>query len=374
MRIGLDVSPLLGTRAGVGTYVEQLVKALLSLSSEDVYYLYAPRPLPSDDLADLSKYPHARIIRCPVLLMGWRAWWDRVDIFHGMNYKLRGWGKYGSVVTIHDLALDRIPQRSRKLLGQRRSFLRGRRTALSAAHVIAVSQHTATDIAELYGVPRERITVVRNGARPDLCPISDKSLIDAVKARCGIHRGGFLLSTGGGLPRKNLTRVIEAFALVPELCENFNLVMLGEMQRDGQALYDAVERAGIQAAAVFPGHVPVEDLRVLYSSCYAFVFPSLYEGFGMPVLEAMACGAPVVCSNAAALPEVAGDAAILVEPTDTEAIASALRKLLTDPSLRQELRRRGRERAKAFSWERSARELLNVYEGLTMQASPKKTP
>ena len=373
MRIGLDVSPLLGTRAGVGTYVEQLVKALLSLPPEHVYCLYTPRPLLGDDVAALGKYPHARIIRCPVLLMGWRAWWDRVDIFHGMNYKLRGWGRYGGVVTIHDLALDRIPQRSRKLLGQRRSFLRGRRTALHATHVIAVSQHTATDVAELYGVPRERITVVRNGARADFYPISDKALIEAVKSRCGIHRAGFLLSTGGGHPRKNLTRVIEAFSRVPELRENFNLVIVGEMQRDGQALYDAVERAGIHAAAVFPGHVPVEDLRVLYSSCHAFVFPSLYEGFGMPVLEAMACGAPVVCSNAAALPEVAGDAAILVEPTDAEGIASALRTLLADPSLSQELRRRGRERAKAFSWERSARELLNVYQRL-MWGDGEKAP
>jgi glycosyltransferase involved in cell wall biosynthesis len=364
MRFALDVSPLVGTRAGVGNYVERLVRALIATSPEHQYFLYTPHPLPDSDVAVLNKFSNAKIVHCPGWLMGSRARWDGVDIFHGMNYKLRGWGRYGGVVTIHDLALDRIPQPSRKLFGQQASFRRGRRTALRASRVIAVSQHTASDIAALYGVPRERIAVVMNGSGGEFYPIVDNRVLDSVKARFGIVRGDFILATGGAEPRKNIARVIEAFGRVPGLRESFQLIIVGGVERRGAALDEAVRRAGLQTAVMFPGHVSPEDLRVLYSSCSAFVFPSLYEGFGMPVLEAMACGAPVICSNTSALPEVAGDAAILVEPTSAEAIAAAMVKILSSKDVREDLRRRGPIRAKAFTWERSARELLQVYAGL----------
>ena len=134
-------------------------------------------------------------------------------------------------------------------------------------------------------------------------------------------------------------------------------------------LYDATARVGLQSAVVFPGHVPPEDLRALYSACAMFVFPSLYEGFGMPVLEAMACGAPVLCSNSSALPEVAGGAAILVEPTSVEEISAAMAKVLSNKDVRDELRRAGLARAKTFTWERAARELLGVYAGLARDAA-----
>ena len=370
MRLALDVSPLVGTRAGVGTYVERLIRALIAISPEHQYYLYTPHPLPDADVAVLGKFPNAKVVRCPAWLMGRRARWDRVDIFHGMNYKLRGWGRYGGVVTIHDLALDRIPQPSRKLFGQQSSFRRGRRTALRASRVIAVSQHTASDIAELYGVPRERIAIVTNGAGGDFYPIVDKLLVDSVKARCGIVRGDFVLATGGAEPRKNIVRVLEAFGRVPGLREKFHVVVVGGVDRGSGLLHETVRRAKLQSAALFPGHVPPEDLRALYSSCYAFVFPSLYEGFGMPVLEAMACGAPVICSNTSALPEVAGDAAILVDPTSVEAIANAMARVLSSEDVREELRRRGPIRAKSFGWDRSARELLQVYADLAAEAVP----
>ena len=369
MRIGLDISPLVDTRAGVGIYVERLVKALVAASPQHRYYMYAPRALPGPDVAVFDAFSNATLVQCPVFLMGCRARWDRVDLFHGMNYKLRGWGRYGGVVTIHDLALDRIPQPSRKLFGQHRSFLRSRRTALRASRVIVVSQHTATDVAELYQVPRERIAVVPNGAGGDFYPITDKRVVDSVKVRCGLQRDDFVLATGGAQPRKNIVRVIEAFGRVPELRERFQLVVVGGLERGGGALYQAVARFGLQSAVVFPGHVPPEDLRALYSACALFVFPSLYEGFGMPVLEAMACGAPVVCSNTSALPEVAGGAAILVEPTSVEAIAAAMAKVLSNKDVRDELRCGGLARAKTFTWERAAGELLEVYAGLARDAA-----
>ena len=290
--------------------------------------------------------------------------WDRVDVFHGMNYKLRGRGRYGSVVTIHDLALDRIAQPSRKLFGQQSSFRRSRRTALRASRVIAVSQHTANDIAELYGVPVERIKVVRNGPGGDFSPVEDRAMIDSVKARCGILGDDFILVSGGAEPRKNAERVIEAFGRVPELRARFQLVVLGGLERGPEALHHAVQRAGLASAVVFAGHVPAQDLQSLYSSCSLFAFVSLYEGFGMPVLEAMACGAPVICSNTSALPEVAGDAAVLVDPTSVEAIANALVEVVSREDMRDDLRRRGRIRARSFTWELAAGELLEVYADL----------
>jgi glycosyltransferase involved in cell wall biosynthesis len=230
--------------------------------------------------------------------------------------------------------------------------------------VIAVSQHTAVDIAELYGVPVKRIKVVRNGPGGDFSSVEDRAMIDSVKARCGIHKDDFILVSGGAEPRKNVERVIEAFGRVPELRARFQLVVLGGLERGAEALYHAVQRAGLASAVVFAGHVPARDLQSLYSSCSLFVFVSLYEGFGMPVLEAMACGAPVICSNSSALPEVAGDAALFVDPASVEAIAKAIVKVISSEDIREDLCRRGQIRARSFTWERAAGELLEVYADL----------
>jgi glycosyltransferase involved in cell wall biosynthesis len=296
--------------------------------------------------------------------MGLRARWDRVDLFHGLNFKLRGWGRYGGVVTIYDLSLDRLPLPSRKLFGQRRSFLRTRRTARRASRVVTISAHSASDIVELYGVPRQRIVIVSPAVGPEFYPVVDPAVRASVKARYGIRREAFVLSGGGTESRKNIVGLIEAFARAPRLREKLNLVVVGGMGRGEEAIRSAVHRAGLEEAAIFPGHVPLEDLRVLYSSCALFAFPSLYEGFGMPVLEAMACGASVVCSNAASLPEVVGDAAVLVEPLDVEGLAAAMTRVIEDAGLREDLRRRGALRVKDFSWEQSAREQLRVYQEL----------
>ena len=364
MRIALDVSPLARNRAGIGTYVAHLLTALVRIAPEHEFFLYTPHPLPEKDHAFFDAQPHVRIVRCPAWLMGLRARWDRIDVFHGLNYKLRGWGRYGGVVTIHDLALDRLRLPSRKLFGQQRSFLRTRKTALRASRVVTVSANSARDIMELYGVLRERIAVVYNAAGPEFYPISDPAVVVAVKARCGIPRDRFILSGGGSEPRKNIPRLVEAFGRATRLLEKLNLVVVGGMERGADAILEAVRRARLDEAIIFPGHVPLKDLRVLYSSCALFAFPSLYEGFGMPVLEAMACGAPVVSSNASSLPEVVGDSALLVDPRNLEAWAQAMTRVIEDANLRDDLRRRGALRVKAFSWEQSAWEQLRVYQEL----------
>jgi glycosyltransferase involved in cell wall biosynthesis len=364
MRIALDVSPLARNRAGIGTYIAHLLTALVRIAPEHEYLFYTLHPLPEKDRTFFGSQPHVRIVHCPAMLMGLRAWWDRVDLFHGLNFKLRGWGRYGGVVTIYDLSLDRLPLLSRKLFGQPRSFLRTRRTARRASRIVTISTHSAGDIVELYGVPRERIVIVSPAVGTEFYPVVDPAMQASVKARYGIRREAFVLSGGGTEPRKNILGLIDAFGRAPRLREKLNLVVVGGMERDADAIWEAVRRARLKEATIFPGHVPLEDLRVLYSSCAHFAFPSLYEGFGMPVLEAMACGAPVVSSNVSSLPEVAGDAALLVDPCDPEAWAQAMTRVFEDVNLRDDLRRRGALRVKDFSWEQSAREQLRVYQEL----------
>jgi glycosyltransferase involved in cell wall biosynthesis len=364
MRIALDVSPLVRNRAGIGTYVSHLLTELVRVTTEHDYLFYTPQPLPEKDRAFFTSQPGVRIVTCPETLMGLRAWWDRVDLFHGLNFKLRGWGRCGGVVTIYDLSLDRVPRPSRKLFGQRRSFLRTRRTAHRASRIVTISEHSARDIVELYGVAREKITIVSPAAGPEFYPVQDPDVLAAVRARYGITRTGFVLSGGGTEPRKNLVRLIEAFGQAPRLRDSLNLVVVGGMGRGAEPIREAVRRARLEKAVIFPGYVPLEDLRALYSACVLFAFPSLYEGFGMPVLEAMACGAPVVSSNAASLPEVAGDAALLVDPLDVERLAAAMMQVVEDAGRREDLRKRGALRVKAFSWEQSARDQLRVYQDL----------
>src|SRR3989449_4727624 len=157
MAIRVECSLLARNRAGIGTYVAHLLTSLVRLAPEHEFLLYTPDPLPQKDHAFFIAQPHVRVVRCPTLLMGLQARWDRVDIFHGLNFKLRGWGRFGGLVTIYDLSLDRLPQPSRKLFGQRRSFLRNKRTALRASRGGTISKAFAENIVVMYGVPRGRV-------------------------------------------------------------------------------------------------------------------------------------------------------------------------------------------------------------------------
>ncbi|MEK9172356.1 MAG: glycosyltransferase family 1 protein [Nitrospirota bacterium] len=364
MRIALDVSPLARNRAGIGTYVAHLLTALVRIAPDHDYWFYTPQPLPEKDHAVFGVHPHVRIVQCPPFLMGLRARWDQVDLFHGLNFKLRGWGRHGGIVTIYDLSVDRLGIPSRKLFGQRRSFLRTKRTALRASRVVTISERSAADIVELFGVPRERIAIVSPAVSPEFAPVAGSGTISAVKARYGISRDAYVLSGGGAEPRKNIAMLVEAFGRAPRLRDRMNLVVAGGMDHGADAIRKAVGRAGLESAVIFPGHVPLDDLRALYAGCALFAFPSLFEGFGMPPLEAMACGAPVVCSNASSLPETVGDAALLVDPRNPAGWAQAMTRVADDAALREDLCRRGALRVKAFSWEQSARDLLKVYQDL----------
>jgi glycosyltransferase involved in cell wall biosynthesis len=273
-----------------------------------------------------------------------------------------------SVATVHDLGFHYYPEAH--TLSQN-LYLRWstRHNARAASRVLADSEATRRDLATFYRVPPEKVEVVYPGRDESLAPVTEPAILAAIRARYGLQ-ARYLLYVGTLHPRKNLVRLVQAFArllgqretLAASQADGLQLVLAGKRGW----LYDEIEaevrRLALGDRVVFTGYVPEADLPALLSGALAFVYPSLHEGFGLPLVEAMACAVPVVCSQTSSLPEVAGDAALLVDPLDVEGLAAALARVVSDAGLRQALVARGRQRAMRFSWARCARETLAVLE------------
>jgi len=272
-----------------------------------------------------------------------------------------------TVVTIHDMGYLHFPE-AHTALHRRYLRLSTLWSARAADRIIAISAATRDDLLRYTGVRPSKIAVIHHGVSERFRPINDQTAIDAVLSRYGLRQPYFLY-LGTVQPRKNLVRLIRAFASMMagdhgtrHIHRNEQLVIAGkrgwltsEIEQVARQQFGAN-----QDAVVFAGYVPDEDVPALLSGAIGFVFPSLYEGFGMPVLEAMACGAPVLASNTSSLPEVAGDAALLVDPTDVGAIVAGLARLASDTALRADLRTRGLARAAQFTWDRCAAQTLEV--------------
>jgi len=230
---------------------------------------------------------------------------------------------------------------------------------------VADSNATRADLVRHYGVAESKVHVVHLGRDESLAPVHDPQVRAAARVHAGIGER-YLFYVGTLQPRKNLSRVVQAFARLAGApgMHDVQLVLAGKRGWLYDELFAEVERCGLGGRVLFPGYVDGADLPALYGGALGFVYPSLYEGFGIPVLEAQACGVPVMTSNNSSLPEVAGDAALLVDPTDVDAIAEAMRRLATDDALRAELVQRGFENVKRFSWEKCARETLAVLESV----------
>jgi alpha-1,3-rhamnosyl/mannosyltransferase len=266
------------------------------------------------------------------------------------------------VVTIHDVSYERHPE----WYPYRRDWLRRafyRRSATSAAHVITDSTFSAGEIHAAYGLPRAAISVVPLAAAPGFARDAAQGR-SADAPRSALVRPPFLLHVGDLHPRRNLAVAVDALALARAqggALANLMLVAAGVDRGEAQALRARAAAAGIAQALVLPGAVPEAELERLYRSATALVYPSLYEGFGLPVLEAMASGTPVIASRAASMPEVLGEAGMLVEPSDVGAWADAIARVAADAAWHRDLLERGLARAAAFSWERTARLTLDVY-------------
>jgi glycosyltransferase involved in cell wall biosynthesis len=280
----------------------------------------------------------------------------RVDLAHGLAFVTPLISPCPTVVTIFDLSFIRFPDAFRRA---NRAYLR-LFTSLSARRawrVIAISEHTRRDVVQLLDVPAERVEVVYCGVGQAFkpCPTAD---VQALRRRRNLPER-FILFVGTLEPRKNVRRLIEAYAQIRDL--GVGLVIAGGKGWLYEDIFASVERMGLSNEVFFAGYVPTEELPLWYNAADLFVFPSLYEGFGLPPLEAMACGTPVISSNAASLPEVIGEAGLMVAPQDVEGLSAAMRQVLTDQHLRAQLRERGLQQARKFSWKKTAQQTVEVY-------------
>ncbi len=357
-RIGLDVHALGGRQTGNETYARQLAAALLAREDADLdYTFFHTRPLPAPLKGAVRVVPHTPLLRLPVALPRAlrRA---RIELAH-FQYVLPPRLPCPAVVTVHDISYEAVPE---CFPLHERLWMSAlvRDACRRAAHVLTVSEHSRRDLIERYGVPPGRVSVTHEAAGPEFRPLADDERRPAA-ARLGVQRP-FLLAVGNVEPRKNLARLVRCFAgLLADRRIDHDLLLVGQTGRRGSALEADLRRLAPDGRVRRLGYVPRADLVALYGLADAFVYPSLYEGFGLPVLEAMACGAPVLASNTSSLPEVAGDAALLVDPRDDEALREALARLATEPALRAGLARAGLRRAAKFSWEALAAATTDVY-------------
>jgi glycosyltransferase involved in cell wall biosynthesis len=300
--------------------------------------------------------PHNRYERwaLPVELLARRPW---PALLHSVDHVAPAWRNWRSVVTLHDLAFLLYPATHTE--ESRAYYAASGESVRKAERVIAVSQRTASDAVRLLGVDPARMRVVPEAAAPGFTP-RDAAAFDAVARRLHLEARPYVLFVGTLEPRKNVPLLLEVFAEVRAELDVQLLVVGGRGWLD-EPIFAAHARSGLGDAVRFVGTLGEDDLAALYSHAEAFVLPSLYEGFGLPVLEAMACGAPVISSNAGPLPEVAGDAAVLLDPHEPGPWVESMLAVLTDIQLANALRQKGFERSAAFSWDRAAQATREVY-------------
>jgi len=371
MHIGIDAHAIGAQQGGNETYIRNLIKSLAEVDGENRYTIYLANAraaaLWRDGFANQFKNftvrllpPPTPLVRVPVFL-AYELLRRPVDVLH-VQYTAPPFCRVPVVVTIHDLAFEHLPE----TFTRRGSFqlkLTVRRTAKKAARIATVSEYSRQDLLRTYHLPPEKVAVTYNGIEPHFTP-QPKSPGEAgeIRQRFGIARD-FLLAVGSLQPRKNLVRLIRAYAKLRNENENFTrqLVIVGRKLWLADEIFAEVKKQRWAEDVILTGYVADEDLPALYRSASAFVYPSLFEGFGLPPLEAMACGAPVVTSDISSLPEVTGDAALLIDPRDEQSLANALIEIVNNQPLRARLREKGIAQAGKFTWREAAEKTLRLY-------------
>lgn len=368
--VGFDIRPLIFTTAGIRTYLYNLIVCLARTNRCRLHLFISSKS--GIDWAAVSPHISEELIRLPHINEAWGSFWEkfmlprgikkrRCDVFHGARFFVPGKLSCPSVVSIHDVAFKRFPQFVTPLAFK--YFDKAvAASARSAAKIIVCSQATRADLQELYGVPGSKISVVYDAAGREFSGVRDSARLDALKQRLGI-RGGFLLSVGTIEPRKNYANLLKAYALL-KTGRELPLVIVGGNGWLYEDVFEEIRRLGLHDRVIMAGHVDDRDLAQLYCACELFVFPSFYEGFGLPVLEALQSGACVVASATSSIKELFGSCTFQVEPGNPGSIAEGMERVLNDGSLRARLIEAGKKRAADFSWEKTALETLAVYNTL----------
>ncbi len=394
MHIGIDFTAAAQQGAGIGRLTRHIVGALAGLDSENTYRLFvaAGRGRSEEwkvgrlgDAFQAANHPNFQLKTVPLSDHALAVAWHRLrlplfvelftgslDIFHSPDFTLPPVWRARSLVTVHDLSFLRLPECFPDGL---RRYLENAvpRAVRRADHVIADSHNTRRDLMALLDTPGDKVSVIHAGVEPRFRPMrsaADAGTLAAVRRKYALPER-FVLSVGTVQPRKNYTRLIEAFAALdaPAGDQTRHLVIAGGRGWLYEQVFDRVTTLGLDSRVHLLGFVDDADLPALYNLAEVFVFPSLYEGFGLPPLEAMACGVPVVCAATSSLPEVVGDAALTINPLDVGRLAEAVQRVLADEVLRASLVARGLARARQFTWTKAARELRQVYFKIVKGAS-----
>ncbi|MEW5717428.1 MAG: glycosyltransferase family 1 protein [Chloroflexota bacterium] len=368
MLIGIDASRATSNApTGTENYSRELIRALLALDHKNHYRLYTRENVPQDFFAArelrITNYEF-RTIPFPRVWTHARLSYDMLtrapDALWVPAHVLPLIHPRRSFVTIHDLGQAHFPQAHPPLQRAYHNWSVWW-SARAASRVFADSESTRDDLTRFFRVPAEKISVVYPAYDARLYqPIRDAAVIERVKAKYRIAKD-YILTVGTIHPRKNYARLVEAVKKLE--IRDLRLVIAGKQGWLSDSVFARIKESNLQSLISILDYVPANDLPALMSGARVFAFPSLYEGFGLPILEAQACGTPVVCSMTSSLPEAAGDAALFFDPLDVDAMAGALQRALSDAALRAKLIARGFENIKRFSWEVSARQILRAFEG-----------
>jgi glycosyltransferase involved in cell wall biosynthesis len=375
VRVAIDYTAAVRQGAGIGRFVRSLVSAIVELDHETSYtLLYASserRQAPilprAENVSGRSLWLSERVLQALWFKLGVPLPVDALagpaDVFHFPDFAMPPVRRGAVVLTVHDLSFLLVPECAEQ--GLREHLERVVPTSVRQADfVTADSENTRNEVATLLDVPPDRIAVVYGGVDARFRPITDDLALEAARLKYGLFFP-FILYVGTIEPRKNLARLLKAYTQLREQHRiHHRLVIAGGLGWLYQDVLRDIDDLAAEHEVVFLGRVPDDDLPLLYSLSDLFVFPSLYEGFGLPPLEAMACGRAVVCSNTSSLPEVVGDAGVLVSPLDVDGLADTVAELLADPERRAVLGARGVERARGFTWQNSARRMIEIYRRL----------
>jgi glycosyltransferase involved in cell wall biosynthesis len=375
--IAIDISPLLVLNTGISYYTANLVSHLIGLKPEFQWRFFAvPERVakevniknPERDFKTiidpwfLPPRLTSLLLQAPLsCLLTVEKFVGASDLFHCTNFSTYSQKRGKKILTVHDVSFFLFPEYHP--LMRRLTFKAFFPRSLDQAdHIITDSNSTKRDLVDYFHVPAEKITTIHLGVDETFVPVSEREAAP-ILSKHGIRFGKYLLYVGTVEPRKNLPRLIQAYNLFrANASQSLPLVLVGASGWLNQDLFREIDKSRWESEIKLLGYVAKTDLSALYSGAAAFVYPSIYEGFGLPPLEAMACGAPVITANNSSLPEVVGDAAILVDAYDVDAIARAMLQVASDPTMRENLKERGLARAKCFSWRRTAEQTLAVYE------------
>jgi glycosyltransferase involved in cell wall biosynthesis len=369
MRIGIDVTPLPPNPVGAGNYIIQLVRALASVETEHEFVVFAQQS--GRELIDIPAKPNVKWVILSDKSPGQRLLWEQialprlvrragVELLHSLHYTRPLVLPCASVVTFHDLTFFLLPDLHTRA---KRVFfpMAMRFSALKADALLSVSESTRQDAIRLLHIPAEKIFTTPLGVNEEFHIISDQAILESCRLRYKLPEK-FILFVGLLEPRKNLPLLLKAYAQLLKIEDAPRLVIVGRPGWGYKEILQQIDVLNLKDKVHFTGYVPAQDMPIVYNLAQVFVYPSIYEGFGLPPMEAMACGTPVITTDVSALRDHVGEAGILIPSQDEEALVQAMRKILLDPDLRKLLSLRGRQQVANFTWKRTALETMKVYQ------------